>query len=1264
MEALRTQVDNLQWEVNRLEAENRSLRAQDTEASKRVDLELEVEQVTKELQSLQEVLAEKEAEFIQTSTAKEQELEEIIAKLQEVEAELENVRQQQQAQSELHEGEMKQLVKQIEQLQLTTERDRENNELIRYRAIEAERQKWEAREARLTAQLDEAMQRIAAVRDQSETRKNTIPLSIAEESDENTVSVSSIASPTVSHAHTDVVSEEVTDKSGIKGSDSAPCESVKPAVTTVPPVTDSYVVSTSPVPMLNQLPPITRYSGEEQPDGETFQDWFEQFESVAQLGGWNSHAKLVNLSTRLRGSAYSFYRSCTTEQRNDYNLLVEQLTKRFTPVQIQPIQSQLFHDRQQKPKETVDEYAEALKKLFVKAYSNLARGGQEAEVMGQSVLANQFVAGLRPELKAKVVGSESNMEQLLMKARFEEAKRKELAMVASNNSQRRSGGQRDVAIPQLQMTSTSTTPPSENLGKKSGRVKRSCFNCGLTTHLIKDCPYPKQPGKDKETRKSDSAVAVVTPELETKMILERIAMLQKQLKEKQVTVAMEKASVNGVSFSDEMTPTKLGPAVYSEVTVNGVNVTALIDTGSPVSIMSLKKAVQILALRKGEFSSPQKWKETMIAQFQTPTVTLRSYSGDALNVVAQLPMILGQGDQEVSSVVLIQKDAPQDLLIGTDLQPALGFVFTVRKSGNQEAVLLGNHKSDALQDGAAKESSKPQESDTVMVKLLTATKVPAGHRKLVRAKVDGWLVDNLALFTPTAMKSELRIADAAVKADAEGYLKLIVENSGYCHMELEEGMKLGTLEKAEQVDALEESVSKALVSAVASSKIGRETELLEQLDLQLEHLSTEQKLQLTKLITGYTDVFALNSQELGTTSLVKHVIKTDHPPIRQPVRRMPFALRNKVDNMVQEMLTQDVIQPSQSPWASPIVLVKKKDGGMRFCVDYRQLNRVTKCDVFPLPRIDDTLDLLSGAKYFTTLDLASGYWQVCMDQGSQEKTAFVTYSGLYEFKKMPFGLVNAPATFQRLMEVVLNGLARDGCMVYLDDVLVIGRTFQEHNDNLIKVFQRLRSAGLTLKPKKCKFAQLEVCYLGHVVSEEGVRTDPAKLQAVLEFPVPTNVKQLRSFLGLTSYYRRFIPQFAKIAGPLHALTKKSSDFMWTAVCQGAFEKLRSLLTSAPVLAYPDFCVPFILETDASGNGLGAVLAQRQNDGLIRPIAYASRSLQEHEKRYGVTELEGLGVVWAVKHFRPYLYGHQCDIYTDHEALKSLLNTPQPSGKLA
>ena len=312
----------------------------------------------------------------------------------------------------------------------------------------------------------------------------------------------------------------------------------------------------------------------------------------------------------------------------------------------------------------------------------------------------------------------------------------------------------------------------------------------------------------------------------------------------------------------------------------------------------------------------------------------------------------------------------------------------------------------------------------------------------------------------------------------------------------------------------------------------------------------------------------------------------DHTPVRQPARRMPFSLRSDVDRMVGEMLAQGVIEPSSSPWASPVVLVKKKDGGVRFCVDYRRLNHVTKLDEFPLPRIDDTLDLLAGARYFTTLDLASGYWQVAMDPSSQEKTAFATYSGLYEFCKMPFGLVNTPATFQRLMEVVLSGLARDSCHVYLDDVLVFGRTLEEHNSNLSKVLTRIREAGLRLKPKKCNFAQESVEYLGHVVSAAGIRTNPTKLRAVKEYPTPSNVKSLQSFLGLASYYRRFVPGFSKVASPLNALTRKSVAFVWTPECRKAFEQLKTLLVTAPLLRYPDFSRPFIIETDASGAGLG------------------------------------------------------------------------------
>ena len=316
-------------------------------------------------------------------------------------------------------------------------------------------------------------------------------------------------------------------------------------------------------------------------------------------------------------------------------------------------------------------------------------------------------------------------------------------------------------------------------------------------------------------------------------------------------------------------------------------------------------------------------------------------------------------------------------------------------------------------------------------------------------------------------------------------------------------------------------------------------------------------------------------------------------------------------------------------------------------------------DVFPLPRIDDTLDLLAHTKYFTTLDLAAGYWQVQMEPESQEKTAFATHSGLYEFNVMPFGLCNAPATFQRLMEVVLTGIAREQCLVYLDDVLVTGHSFEER-----EVFERLRMAGLKLKPQKCLFGSDQVEYLGYIVSPTGISADPKTVTAVRDFPPPHNVKALQSFLGLALYYRRFIPGFSVVAGPLFVLTRKNVEFEWNTACQAAFEKLKELLTQAPVLAFPLFDRGFTLDTDASGVGLGAVLSQKQDDDTLRPIAFASRSLQPHEKNYGVTELEALGVVWAVKYFRHYLYGHQCDVYTDHKALKSLLNTPHPSGKLA
>ena len=287
-------------------------------------------------------------------------------------------------------------------------------------------------------------------------------------------------------------------------------------------------------------------------------------------------------------------------------------------------------------------------------------------------------------------------------------------------------------------------------------------------------------------------------------------------------------------------------------------------------------------------------------------------------------------------------------------------------------------------------------------------------------------------------------------------------------------------------------------------------------------------------------------------------------------------------------------------------MVKKKDGSWRFCIDYRKLNEATHHDAYPLPRVDATLDSLAGSIFFTTLDLASGYWQVELEPRDKEKTAFSTSKGHFEFNVMPFGLTNAPATFQRLMKCTLAGLVGDQCLIYLDDVIIFSSTFNDHLRRLASVFDRLRAAGLKLKASKCHFIQEQVTYLGHIISSEGIKPDNAKLTAVTAYPTPQNTKEVKQFMGISNYYRRFIPAYARIAELLHRILRKSSKtFQWTEQCKASFNTFKSKLTTPPILAFPRFTDPFIVSTDASDRAIGGVLSQIQ-DGHERVIAYWSR----------------------------------------------------------
>ena len=433
----------------------------------------------------------------------------------------------------------------------------------------------------------------------------------------------------------------------------------------------------------------------------------------------------------------------------------------------------------------------------------------------------------------------------------------------------------------------------------------------------------------------------------------------------------------------------------------------------------------------------------------------------------------------------------------------------------------------------------------------------------------------------------------------------------------------------------------------------------------------EESKQLLDLLQQYQDTFARDSLELGNCPFTSHVIDTkDAKPIKQRAYPSGWQEQEKIRAHVDEMLAQDIIEPSVSPWSSPVLLVKKKDDSWRFCVDYRKLNAVTVKDVYPLPRIEDALARLNGAKVFSSLDLQAGYWQVPVAYADREKTAFITADGLWQFKVMPFGLCNAPGTFQRMMDQVLGDLRFSSCLVYLDDIIIYGKDFAEHQVRLEQVLRCLDSVGLKIKLKKCSFGEGRIGVLGHVVSAQGVEPDPAKIRAVKEFPKPpekaadkAKKKHVMSFLGLCSYYRRFVPKFADIARPLHRLTHIDRPFEWSQEADESFDKLREALAACAALKFPVPNHPIEIHPDASDYGLGAVLVQRI-DGVEAPIAYASRLLNQCERNYSITEKEGLAVLWALQKFKPYVWGEKITVITDHHGLCWLMLKHQLAGRLA
>src|SRR5467141_429855 len=653
------------------------------------------------------------------------------------------------------------------------------------------------------------------------------------------------------------------------------------------------------------------------------------------------------------------------------------------------------------------------------------------------------------------------------------------------------------------------------------------------------------------------------------------------------------AAVKGVVWG------RANPQTYIEIDIGGRTQHCLIDTGCDHSLMP-RKLIPSVPLHPVE-------------------VEVFAANGNPIAILGCITMHFKVGDLPLTADLLVSDDI-DEIMLGYDWldKQKVHWHF-------DDKVMLLHGKTVPLKIRQSRASCRRvYVRDRVIIPPNTEANVPVRLvRTSFRTPVAAWVIGPKAL-------GEQVFAARVLLPNEDEHAAIRVVNLSDHSFKLEAGHDVGCAEMGIIAGVLPVVGGQPLPDfgvdpTTRACKLSRDevdlSHLQPVLDSLPDSLTDRQRDEACRFVQGYPDVFSRHEFDLGRTTLLEHQIETgDARPIKQGLRKQPQVHLGIIDAEVEKMVAGGVVEPSCSPWASNVVVVTKQDKTPRITLDYRDLNGVTYKDSYPLPNIGDCLDSFRGSSYFGLLDLRSSFYQVPLAEKDRDKTAFITRKGQWRFRSLPMGLCNSPGTFQRLMDLVLRGLTWSSVLVYIDDIVVYAQSFDQLKERLDEVFQRLRNANLKLKPSKVKLFQKEIHFLGHKVSEEGISMDPEKIDEVVNWAVPKNLHEVRQFLGLCSYYRRFVKDFSSFARPLHELTKKEEPFLWTQVRQDAFDSLKTHLTTGPVLAMSQEEGEFVLDVDASNWAAGAVLQQYQG-GLLRVIGYASRTFDKCEIRYCITRKE-------------------------------------------